>query len=164
MFSSMVERTNAKRGRWFESVNIANIHQMSKYRYYIGIDTGVNTGVAIWDSFKKEFTAVGSMTIHRAFDIVKQCERAETFVRVEDARQRKWFPKKSQGAIMGAGSIKRDAKIWEDFLTDEKVYFEMVAPKDNMTKLKDEAFKKMTKWNFSTNEHARDAAMLVFGK
>lgn len=141
---------------------------MSKYRYYIGIDTGVNTGVAIWDAFKKEFTAVGSMAIHKALNVVGVSKLQlddKVFIRVEDARKRKWFAgKKSQGAIMGAGSIKRDAKIWEDFLTDLKFNFEMVAPKDNTTKLKDEAFKKITKWQHATNEHGRDAAMLVFGK
>lgn len=65
---------------------------------------------------------------------------------------------------MGAGSIKRDAKIWQDFLEDGKYNFEMVAPKNNTTKLRADVFSKMTNWKDKTNEHSRDAAMLVFGK
>ncbi len=63
----------------------------------------------------------------------------------------------------GAGSVKRDCKIWEDFLTDLDIPFEMVAPRKGMTKYSAAAFKKLTGYEGKTSEHARDAAMLVFG-
>lgn len=92
----------------------------------------------------------------------------EVFVRVEDARKRKWVPwqeneKAERGKREGAGSVKRDAIIWEDYLEELGVDYEMVAPKDNKTKLTAEAFKAVTKHDGITSEHARDAAMLVFG-
>ena len=65
--------------------------------------------------------------------------------------------------LQGVGSVKRDATIWEDFLKDLGVKFEMVAPKMNVTKLTQETFKRYTGWKKLTNEHGRDAAMLVFG-
>lgn len=65
--------------------------------------------------------------------------------------------------LQGVGSVKRDASIWEDYLKDLGVSFEMVAPKRNVTKLKQETFKRYTGWDKRTNEHGRDAAMLVFG-
>ena len=65
--------------------------------------------------------------------------------------------------LQGVGSAKRDASIWEDYLTDLGVEFEMVAPKRNITKLSQERFKVITGWQNRTNEHGRDAAMLVFG-
>lgn len=103
--------------------------------------------------------------IHEALDIVLTVAKANNLlVRVEDARQRRWFGPRSDAKLQGAGSVKRDAKIWEDFLTDKKIPFEMVPPQFNTTKLKAEAFKKITKWKYATNEHARDAAMLVFNK
>ena len=84
------------------------------------------------------------------------------FVRIEDARQRRWLGNKGREALQGAGSIKRDATIWEDFLTDKKIPFEMVAPSRNSTKLSAEVFKRLTGWQGRTSEHSRDAAMLVF--
>ena len=84
--------------------------------------------------------------------------------RFEDARLRKWIPQiKGKEVLQGVGSVKRDAGIWEDFLRDLGVPFEMVAPKNNITKLSADSFRKITGWQSKTNEHSRDAAMLVFG-
>lgn len=68
------------------------------------------------------------------------------------------------GRAKGAGSVERDCSIWEDFLADINIPCEMVAPKNNVTKLRQEAFANLTGWTQRTNEHERDAAMLVFGK
>ena len=137
-----------------------------KPRYYIGIDSGVNTGFAVWDAKLKCFDSIESTQIHRAIDWVKNLYSYNIIepihVRVEDARQRNWFGKSGKEVLQGVGSVKRDAKIWEDFLTDNGISFEMVAPKNNTTKLKAESFKNITKWEGKTNEHGRDAAMLVF--
>ena len=38
------------------------------------------------------------------------------------------------------------------------------APKDNKTKLNADQFSRITKWEGRTNEHGRDAAMLIFGR
>ena len=45
-----------------------------------------------------------------------------------------------------------------------KLDFDMVAPKQQMgfTKLTSAAFRKLTHYDGTTSEHARDAAMLVF--
>lgn len=43
------------------------------------------------------------------------------------------------------------------------INFEMVAPKDNITKTKADYFKRLTGWTKRTSEHSRDAGMLVFG-
>jgi len=132
-----------------------------KRRYVIGLDTGCNTGFAIWDRQEQMLIECYSVMIHQAFELVLKY-RHECFVRVEDARLRKYITG-GREKLQGAGSIKRDAKIWEDFLTDKNIPFEMVAPKNNRTKLSAEAFKKLTGFKGKTNEHARDAAMLVFG-
>ncbi len=136
-----------------------------EYRYIIGIDTGVNTGFSLWDTKYKTFQCIETVSIHRALEKVKGFSDGglNVFVRVEDARKRKWFGKAGKEQLQGAGSIKRDAKIWEDFLTDLKVDFEMVSPKNNKTKLNAATFIKITNWEGRTTEHSRDAAMLVFG-
>ncbi len=141
--------------------------------YYIGIDTGVNTGVAIWDNRKRSLLQVETMKIHQAMELVKRYKEvaaangAKLIVRVEDARLRKWFgcnsPQKDRAKLQGAGSVKRDCSIWEDYLTDIGIEFQMVAPKNNATKISSESFKALTGWKKRTSEHCRDAAMLVFG-
>lgn len=143
---------------------------------YIGIDTGVHTGVAVWDSRKRSFLLVKAMKIHEAMELVKETyERSRSVcpgmvaVRVEDPRQRTWFGtermsrEEERKRLQGVGSVKRDATVWDDFLADLGVQYEMVAPRRNVTKLSGSQFQRLTGWMSSTNEHSRDAAMLVYG-
>lgn len=137
------------------------------YTKCIGIDTGVNTGIAIWNKVKKKFDLVSKVMIHQALEIVAdQARRDHVCVFVEDARQRKWYNDagKSRDKLQGAGSIKRDCKIWEDFLRDKGIPFKLIAPKNNTTKLSAPAFKAITGYTGRTCEHSRDAAMMVYGR
>lgn len=138
----------------------------NNYRYWIGIDSGTKTGYALWDSKEKRFLMIESMKIHVAMENIRMLEREyldQFFIRVEDARKRNWYGERSNEKLQGAGSVKRDATIWEDFLTDIGANFEMVAPRKGLTKMKAQEFKRLTKWEFETNEHSRDAALLVYG-
>lgn len=62
---------------------------------YIGIDTGVHTGFAVWHSDTKYLAEVSTMTITQAMERVKMISdiRGKDSIRlfIEDARQRKWF-------------------------------------------------------------------------
>lgn len=138
---------------------------------YIGIDTGAHTGVAVWSSARKEFLAIRTMKIHEALDFVRGFTQNPNALKVyfEDARQRKWIPNSGDprteaGRRQGAGSIKRDSTIWEDALKDWGITYEAIPPKRNRTKLNAEAFKALTHYKGQTSEHARDAAMLVYGR
>lgn len=148
--------------------------KMNKPSVYIGIDPGVNTGVAVVRN--GHLTECYTMPIHRAMDFVKREHYAVTmsptpvrFVVVfEDARQRKWFKREQsqseyRGRLMGAGAAKRDAKIWEDFLTDLKCPFRMHKPEAHGTKWETDYWQKVTGYTGRTSEHARDASLLVFG-
>lgn len=143
------------------------VFSKAKYRYYIGIDCGVNTGFAIWDRTEQNFSLVSSVMIHQAMRSVEEWDRLfrtkGVFIRVEDARQANHFRENDIHRLRGAGSIMRDARIWEDFLTALGADFEMVRPRKAVTKLTAEKFKQVTGWDKITNEHARDAGMLVFG-
>ena len=140
--------------------NIVNIHT-----YYIGIDPGVHTGIALWNSAGGKFEEIKCMPIHKAMTYVRamKVQGYDFQVRFEDARKRTWFGDAGREQLQGAGSIKRDCTIWEDFLTDEDIPFLPIPPKRNRTKLTRNAFDKLTGWRKATNEHGRDAAMLVFG-
>lgn len=133
----------------------------------IGIDPGKYTGVCVYDKTSKKIVRLSSESILRAVEIVREMNDASNGnmkVFVEDARKRRWFGDRSNHKLQGAGSIKRDCAIWEDFLRDLKVEYEMIAPQKGLTKLTAETFREITKWAGSTNEHNRDAAMIVWGR
>lgn len=139
---------------------------IKKYDYLIGIDCGVNTGFAIWNREGKKFFGIHTHPIHKAMERVRlwhEGEPGKVFVRVEDARLAKYGRENDFHKIKGAGSVMRDAKIWEDFLSDLKIDFQMVRPNKSLTKLDAKTFKNLTGYTETTSVHARDAAMLVFG-
>lgn len=137
------------------------------YRYHIGIDPGVNTGFAVWDRHDQHFLCVVTVKIHEAMNRIQQLKKefpGQIFVRFEDARLRKWFQNKGTAQLQGAGSIKRDCTIWEQFLTDHEIPFIGREPVKGMTKWSTQIFNQTTGWAGRTDDHARDAAVLVFKK
>lgn len=138
--------------------------------YCIGIDPGKNTGIAVWNTNTQHFELLDTVPIHKAMEIVKEWEYPVRGVRVyfEDARKRQFLPRERnaseyRGKLMGAGAAKRDAKIWEEFLTDYRIPFTAHKPQSGGTKWKAEAFARATGYRGRTNEHNRDAALLVYG-
>ena len=133
----------------------------------IGIDTGVHTGfaVAIDRGHGGELQQVSCVTITLAMQNINRLidlhGKERVCLYIEDARQRTWFTGGREKA-QGVGSVKRDAQIWEDWCNENQINFKMIHPKNNSTKYKADTFKKITGWTGRTNEHARDAAMLVF--
>lgn len=136
-------------------------------KIYIGIDTGVNTGIAVWNQDSKKLIKVETMKIHEAMKLVESHidnhGRKQVVVHFEDARLRKWFGNSGREQLQGAGSIRRDCTIWNDYLEDLGIEYKAVAPKNNTTKLSAETFRKITGWTGRTNEHGRDATMLIYG-
>ena len=139
---------------------------------YIGIDPGVNTGLAAWDTEKHMFRMVSTCSILQAMFCVRLVrDQFEQPVHVifEDARQRKYLPRERnmseyRGKLMGAGSIKRDCEIWEEFCRENGFEYTAIPPRKGATKWDAETFARVTGWEGRTSNHARDAALLVFGK
>lgn len=134
--------------------------------FAIGIDSGVNTGIAIWNCSTGQFVDIKTTMIHRAMETVRQYAVSHKIrVIVEDARKATYGrnTETDYHKAQGAGSVKRDGKIWEDFLTDLKVPFEMKRPVKSKTKLSKESFQIITKYKGITSNHSRDAALLVYG-
>jgi hypothetical protein len=131
----------------------------------IGIDPGVTTGYAEWMPATRRFNAVEGVSIHVAMWRVVQWHRDGELSHVvfEDARLRTWFGKASREQLQGAGSVKRDSKIWSDFLADAGIAFRALSPKEKGAKYDAAQFARLTGWQAKTNEHGRDAGMLVFG-
>ena len=139
----------------------------------VGIDPGVETGIAMWDAQLRELRKVESHSILESMDLVLQWRNIHhvALVIFEDARLRKWrgsfgeldekTSKYGAGVREGVGSVKRDCSIWQEFLTRHRIPFEARYPRN--TKLEPEEFERVTGWKGRTNKHARDAAMVVHG-
>lgn len=132
----------------------------------IGIDPGTHTGVAVWDSREGKFLSLETLPIHRAMRKVMEWNYNHPVqVVFEDARQRTWFGHGNVAAkAQGAGSVKRDCSIWEDFCKDYEIPFQAKPPVKGATKVTSEYFKMISGWTGRTSEHSRDAAMLVIGR
>lgn len=137
----------------------------------VGIDPGVNTGLAVWDTSSRQFLDIRCSGIVDAMDYLRdfQKERQIGLVVFEDARQRKWIPREKdlrefKGRAMGAGSVKRDCAIWDEWCRANRIDFVAAPPSPGMTKLSDAYFRGLTGFDRRTNNHGRDAAMLVFGR
>lgn len=56
---------------------------------YVGIDTGIHTGIAVWCPENQKFVTLATVKIHEAMAIVARIAETdiELHVRFEDARQ-----------------------------------------------------------------------------
>lgn len=159
-----------------------------EFDLHIGIDTGVNTGIAVWDKRRKMFIYLNTVDIRTAQDkiLFYLSQGWRICVRIEDARRRyigetekQMYARFAQGdtrttgeisalKAQGVGAVKQHASIWEKFLKKQKIDCILVAPRQNMTKVSPEYFQSLTKIDSvkllgkGKAEHARDAAMLVF--
>ena len=134
----------------------------------IGIDPGTHTGVAVWDTREGKFLSLETLPIHRAISkvgFIAEFHKGDVQVVFEDARQRTWFGKGDTYAkLQGAGSVKRDCSIWEDFCKDYDIPFWAKPPVKGATKVSADYFKMVSHYQGRTSEHSRDAAMLVIGR
>src|SRR5271170_2398658 len=130
-----------------------------KYAYYMGIDPGTHTGLAVWDAEADEFSYVETFAVHRAFEFIitrwsPRFSPGFLLVRLEDARQVRFKTKKER--VQGAGSVKRDVEIWIEFLEDYKIPYELVRPDKKVTKWSMPLFVATTRWARACSQHARD--------
>lgn len=133
-------------------------------KLYIGIDPGVQTGFATYNPYFKKLTVETSRT-HKIWEAVKELSKSdEVIVYLEDARLRKWFGNLGKEAHQGAGAIKVQCTLWQQFLDDNEIAYQLVPPKANLTKLTKDQFKALTGYPKATSVHGRDAAMLVFNR
>lgn len=135
----------------------------------VGIDPGIHTGLAVWDTSTRQFLEIRTVGIVAAMEYLSEIrqDRGIGLLVFEDARQRTWIPREKdirqvKGRAMGAGSVKRDCSIWEEWCKAKGIQFIATRPKTGLTKLTDAYFRGLTGYDRRTNDHGRDAAMLVF--
>jgi hypothetical protein len=164
----------------------------SKYKLYIGIDCGNNTGFAVWHSNKKEFLEIGSCTFWESIDkIIEYCllsnilydivfiiedvvAHSSTFGATKTYQSTQGNHNQKIGAVCKqaerVGSVKDKTTLTLEFLerqqklSDNLTIKKIPPTKASGTKVSAEYFNKLTGWDKRSNEHGRDAAMLVFGR
>jgi hypothetical protein len=140
----------------------------------IGIDPGASTGLGVWDTAARELLAVLSMEAQfLAQDWLMQqftAARAagtDVLVVLEDARKsrmgRGGATYGQTNRLQGVGAVKRDSKVWAQFLTHHRIPFVALPPRRSLTKWSADHFRAVTGWTGKTNNHGRDAACLVHG-
>lgn len=137
-------------------------------RYFVGIDPGVRTGVAIYDKRLEVLTTVKTFNIVEAqaflltwINSLDQEGRSQTFFVLEDARLRKKF-QGGTARYQGAGSVKRDSKMWCEFFAQHGLKFYRKAPVAALNNFSTESFEQYTGYKGITSKHSRSAAMLVY--
>ena len=140
----------------------------------IGVDPGTHTGIAAWIPSKRILVMCESDGIIGAQQTIldfKAQKNVEIEIWIEDARKAgrggKYASAKAQknanSKAQGAGSVKRDSAIWEEFCKYHQIRYSKLAPNRRITKLNKDQFALRTRWQGRTNEHGRDAGMLVYG-
>lgn len=163
-------------------------------KVFIGIDGGKQTGFALWipathsHGYFKEIITIDFWTAF--FKVVNltcqyNARGTKVIVVVEDPNENApvfkidYLYRSTKATHIGklnavakkgqnVGSVKRESALMIQGIK-RLTHFDMevltVRPTGGtMTKLKAGPFKAMTKWEGRTNEHSRDAAMIVFGR
>ena len=131
--------------------------------YKIGIDPGVDTGMAIVDG--GTYVSIETMSITRALNLVSLLilDGNKVEVYIEDPNLRKWYGPNAAAKKQGAGSVKRDYSIWKTYCKENNIKIYSVHPKDVGSLFDNELlFKSATKWVKKCSIHARDAARMVY--
>lgn len=145
-------------------------YQMIKPTLYIGIDPGVNTGVALWYPNLKKLEVLQFKSHCQAmlflYDKLRPFDSRLIMFRIEDARKAKPRPDLAlvnAGKEQGVGYVKAYSKDWEQFCLHLDYGYEVLAPQN--TKVNEQYFECLTGIRtLKTQTHLRDAGMLVFGR
>lgn len=140
----------------------------------IGIDPGVHTGLAVVTEQRLVRVASPAPSILEAMDSVRALTLRDgpqnVLVIWEDARKIGGMHGMARGTagdtarLRGVGSVHRDCAIWEEFLERHQLRHVAISPAAKGAKLSDGQFRQVSGWTLPTNQHSRDAAMMVWGK
>jgi D-alanine-D-alanine ligase-like ATP-grasp enzyme len=132
----------------------------------IGIDPGVNNGFAVYNPHTKKLIQVAAL---KTWEVLKRLsvERTEEYtVYIKDPTTWKPFKgsRNQSSKLKGAGSVTARFKAIQEFMDDHNIKYVCVPIQGNAKKMDAQLFKKVTGWEGQTNEHGRDAALLVFNR
>ena len=130
----------------------------------MGIDPGVNTGVAFYGNGK----LLSVLTI-QPIDIQDFIKRSSIDLIVfEDSRLQSavWVPSKNKAVANNIarkiGQVDALCSLIEETCNRWEIKFMRVSPKAKGGKMKSEDFNALTGWTQRSNQHERDAAMVAW--
>lgn len=137
-------------------------------KHLIGIDPGMNCGYALCNPDGKLFdvTTLKMWELLKVLEMLKFALKENLLIRIEDPNT--WIPfkgkKHNASRLQGVGGVKQTYKHIIEFLEDNGFEYENTRIQGNYKKMTSSKFKQMTGWGKPTNEHGRDAAMLVWDR
>lgn len=149
-------------------------------KYYIGLDPGAHTGVAIWSATEQKFIRLATFDfwgfVDFIVDLKKKIELTAYFIKpeaiyVEDPNlisttfvRTSRYSNTHQKISQNVGSNKRDAQLLIELL--EKMGFKVIRKKPGSNKyinLDSNQFNRLTGWTSISSQHSRDAGAYVVG-
>jgi len=150
---------------------------MTKPKYVIGIDGGVNTGYAVYDRIERKLTTVFTTDFWgavRLLDLVAAPENIadyEVYIENPSGNAPTFAKQGAKGMLVynkisqNVGANKREAILLIEYCRLKGIKVTPVRPnKSSMTKLSADKFQKITGYVGRTSEHSRDASMMIFGR
>lgn len=142
---------------------------------YIGIDPGVDTGVCVWDADQQtilRLDTLGFWSVIGLLSAYKNQHGELLSVVIEDPNLNKamhWQQKKSVRGFNPAtkiaqnvGQNKKEAELIIKYLEANQFSYEAIRPVTR--KIGARVFKHLSGYKDRTNQHVRDAAMLVINR
>jgi hypothetical protein len=151
---------------------------MAYKQYCLGIDSGEKTGMALYCRKRKKMVDLRTVDFWQSITYLMELQidigRDNLEIFVEDSEYHKGlYAKRKYGNSMavqikiseGVGRNKQDNRRLKQWLELNHIPFRAVIPgRESCTKMDQITFKKLTGWAESSNEHERDAALLVWGR
>lgn len=143
---------------------------MARIAYYIGIDPGASTGLAVWCILTSQLEVVETTTFWQAYNTIrKSFDPGNTIIVIEDPSKNKPVfghnesdRKKRERIAQNVGANKREAQLLIDGF--ERLGYTVQAVQPHTAKWDARTFKNLTRYKNICSQHARDAAKLVYGK
>lgn len=140
-----------------------NPHKLIKFR--IGVDCGVQTGVAVYDLPNKVFQAILTLNFHTALRFIRQFETYAVEVCVEwlnpNAALYGRTATASHKIAANIGAVRRETALFVGELETDGYTVRKVSPV-KAKKWTQADLERYTGWTKQTSEHSRDAARIVF--
>lgn len=141
---------------------------MSGIGVVIGVDPGLKTGVAFWDIGRQQFTMITSGAWWDIYDLLRSQDPCRASMVIEDSSANNFIYSRhgrdvTRRISRNVGMNQAYARLLIDGLRRIGFVVQTIVPHRHRRKLDATTFSRIVQWHGSTDQHGRDAAMLVFG-
>jgi len=142
-------------------------------RYVIGIDPGAHTGCGVWDRVERRLIDVRTGNFWTVIEhVTATYPTHETVIVIEDPNLN---PSMHAGTLKGAAGVRAALRIAQNVGENkaearlliegfERAGYAVEPFKPTRSKPTEDHFRRVTGYEGRTSEHARDAAMFVYGR